>query len=196
MTDSRWIEEDRGHTTPCRVWRGARSGHYGWVSTTRQFAHRAIWEEVNGPIDGPMHIHHRCGEKMCVRVDHLELRSPTEHRRLHSESKKPSRLDRDAVNDIREGGDLLSVVAERYGISKSYAAKVRRGLEPIAFRLETPREPWEGGRHKPPRQKGHLTPEEIDYIRGSDLSLGLLAEMFSMSKQYMGLVKRGLAPKP
>lgn len=192
-----WIETDRGFITPCHIWSGPRSGHYGWDSENRTFIHRTFWIEVNGPIPEKVHIHHLCGSKRCVNVDHMELRSAAEHRLLHSDvAKRPSRLDALAVQDIRESDEMLEVVAERYGISKSYAAKVRRGYEPAEFRLDNPLPAWNRGKSKPPRQKGHLSDEDIALIRSDTFSLTELQEVFGMSRTYMSLVRRGKAPKP
>lgn len=49
----------------------------------RLYAHRAAWEQKHGPIPEGMHIHHRCHNKTCVNVDHLELLIPKEHYAQH-----------------------------------------------------------------------------------------------------------------
>jgi hypothetical protein len=191
-----WIERDCGYSTPCHIWTGGTSRGYGYDSAGRRYAHRVAWEKANGPA-GQMHVHHLCSTKLCVNVSHLELRSPEEHRELHQPTnKRPTKLTREAVDDIRKSPETLQVIANRYGISKPYAAKVRRGLAPEDFLLEEPLPPWARGRSTPPRQKGRLTEEDVAYIRSSNASLGVLGEMFSLSKQYISLVKNGRAPRP
>jgi len=49
----------------------------------RQLAHRVVWERERGPIPPGHQIHHRCGTKGCINVDHLELLTADEHGRLH-----------------------------------------------------------------------------------------------------------------
>ena len=65
----------------CRLWQGAidRDG-YG-VLTGRGFtnhhrkvrAHRWIWEMANGPIPEGMVVRHKCDNRLCYRLSHLEL---------------------------------------------------------------------------------------------------------------------------
>ena len=192
-----WTESDCGYTTPCHIWQGARSGTYGWDSAARMSAHRAAWIAENGPIEGPMHIHHLCGIRMCVNVRHLEVLSPGEHRRSHGNPGRRNRLSREAVDDIRSSPEILDVLASRYGISKSYCAKVRRGQAPLEFQLDQPLQPWARGHTKPPRQKSNLTAEDVALIRmNREFSLNELAEMFGMSRIYMNEVRQGRAPKP
>jgi hypothetical protein len=50
------------------------------------YAHRAAWEEVNGPIPEGHHIHHLCNNPGCVNVEHLECVTPIEHARRHAPS--------------------------------------------------------------------------------------------------------------
>jgi DNA-binding transcriptional regulator YiaG len=128
---------------------------------------------------------------MCVNVSHLGLVDPQEHREMHQRTnKRPNRLSREAVDDIRDSPETLQVVADRYGISKSYAAKVRRGLAPEEFLLATPRPAWDRGRPKPPRQRTRLSDEDIAYIRSSTATQRVLAEMFGLSQGYISVIKR------
>ena len=54
-----------------------------WRNGKTHYAHRAAWEEVHGPIPPGLQIHHVCGNRVCVNVQHLELRTCSEHPRLH-----------------------------------------------------------------------------------------------------------------
>lgn len=45
--------------------------------------HRVAWEAVHGPIEPGFHLHHACGVKACVNVEHLELLTPPEHYARH-----------------------------------------------------------------------------------------------------------------
>jgi hypothetical protein len=197
MTVERWTERPGTLDTPCLIWNGATSGHYGWHSGSRTHAHRAVWQEQRGELPEGAHLHHACREPLCVNVEHLRVLSPGEHRREHGmDARRPSRLDAQAVKDIREGSDTLAMVAARYSISRSYASLVRRGLAPDSHRLDVPLEPWARGRPKPPRFTGRLLPADVAFIRERrDLSLAALAEMFGMSRVYMNEVRQGRAPK-
>lgn len=197
MTDERWTERPGPLDTPCLIWNGGVSGRYGWHSPSRTHAHRAIWEEQCGELPDDAHLHHACREPLCVNVAHLRVLSPGEHRREHGlDARRPSRLDENAVKDIRESTETLAIVAARYGISRPYASLVRRGLAPDDHRLDTPLEPWARGRPKPPRFTGRLLPADVEFIRTRrDISLTALAEMFGMSRVYMNEVRQGRAPK-
>lgn len=70
-----WLEEDRGHLTPCWIWQGpARSDGYGLISRggRRYLAHRQLYIEMIGPFDESLHIDHLCCVKPCVNPAHLE----------------------------------------------------------------------------------------------------------------------------
>jgi len=69
--------------TGCWEWQGGkRDDGYGRVSILgrkQQTAHRVVWTYMNGAIPDKMHLHHECRNRSCVRPDHLELISPTDH---------------------------------------------------------------------------------------------------------------------
>ena|SRR6185436_17928558 len=121
------IEEDRGYRSLCCIWQGGISGKYGWMPGTRTFAHRAIWIRERGPIPKGFVIHHLCGETMCVRLSHMILMTKREHRFIHPESGRRSRLTRDQIEDIRLSPLSLRKIAEKHGITFAYASKIRRG---------------------------------------------------------------------
>lgn len=70
-----YIEEDRGYVTPCWMWqRHVRPTGYGqWTRQriTRQ-AHRAVYEEMVGPIPDGLTLDHLCRVRACVNPAHLE----------------------------------------------------------------------------------------------------------------------------
>jgi hypothetical protein len=65
--------------TPCRLWQGSCDGDgYGVLtgnnrSNARQRAHRWIWEMANGPIPKGLVVRHKCDNRPCFRLSHLEL---------------------------------------------------------------------------------------------------------------------------
>jgi ribosomal protein L40E len=45
--------------------------------------HGAAWRILEGEVPAGMHLHHRCGNKLCWNPAHLTLLSASEHRREH-----------------------------------------------------------------------------------------------------------------
>lgn len=188
-----WIEADRGYETPCYIWQGGRSGKYGYVHRNRCSAHRSAWIDANGPIPTGHHVHHLCLQPLCVRLEHLTLVSAGDHRWLH-ESGRKNRLSPEAINEIRTGPLSLKDVAAKYGISKSYASKVRNGLFPQDFavppdqlpeRPATPQRSWNKGKTK-------LSAAAVRDIRESPLSLRKIGAKHGITATYASQIRRGL----
>jgi len=67
----------------CILWAGPlHNVGYGRVGRSG-LAHRVAWENANGPIPEGMVIHHRCGNRPCVNVVHLECLTHAQHNALH-----------------------------------------------------------------------------------------------------------------
>ena len=84
--------------TPCRLWQGAvHSSGYGVLvgrshlperrttgtpspsKSNKMYAHRWVWEAANGPIPAGMVVRHRCDNRLCYRLSHLELGTVAEN---------------------------------------------------------------------------------------------------------------------
>lgn len=66
----------------CWEWQGRIHNGYGSFpcpSDSTRWAHRVSYALFNGPILGGMHIDHVCRNRICVRPDHLEQKTPTEN---------------------------------------------------------------------------------------------------------------------
>ncbi|HEY3475149.1 MAG TPA: HNH endonuclease [Anaerolineales bacterium] len=76
---SRCRVEDHGYDTPCYIYEGSTSGtghrghSYPKVSIDSQMvrAHRAIFICFEGYLHSKRQVDHRCGQRMCVRYEHL-----------------------------------------------------------------------------------------------------------------------------
>ena len=80
------VEVDGGYDTPCWMWLGAQNGRrYGEVGNrrvgARMLAHRAIYEEMVGPIPASLTIDHLCANTLCVNPTHLEPTTLAENTR-------------------------------------------------------------------------------------------------------------------
>ena len=49
-----------------------------------QYQHRIAYESQHGPVPEGMHVHHTCGNKLCVSPEHLVALTAGEHFRMHS----------------------------------------------------------------------------------------------------------------
>jgi hypothetical protein len=66
-------------TETCWLWKGKKTKGYGMLYVGRPggvrkvaYAHRYIYEMVNGPIPEGLNLDHLCRTPACVRPDHLE----------------------------------------------------------------------------------------------------------------------------
>lgn len=45
-------------------------------------SHRHVWEDANGPVPKGFELHHKCRNRGCSRLSHLELIGISEHKSL------------------------------------------------------------------------------------------------------------------
>lgn len=131
---TRWIEEDRGYGTPCWIWQlftdAKGYGFDGHGHRTRdggRYAHRIMWERVNGPIPEGLQLDHLCRVPSCVNPDHLEPVTPGENTRRGVQTK----LSHEQVAEIRAayaaGGVTHRELGARYGVSHNRIGHIVRG---------------------------------------------------------------------
>jgi hypothetical protein len=91
LTPDRYAVEDRGFTSPCWIWLGAKDQFgYGVISVRRGTPsvsyhigiHRVSYEIHVGPIPPTFHVHHECRQTPCLNPAHLQLLSRAEHARI------------------------------------------------------------------------------------------------------------------
>lgn len=73
--------------TGCAVAAGYVNRRDGYARVYRpglgmRLAHRVAWEEAVGPIPSGYEIHHICRTRACLRVDHMVLVTPQEHKAI------------------------------------------------------------------------------------------------------------------
>jgi len=95
-------------TSECQIKGKSSRGYYATTKRTKRgptiYWHRIAWEAVHGPIPVGMDIHHRCGQRRCQNVAHMELLPHDEHAGGAGHGK----LSRREAREVR---------AELYGIS-------------------------------------------------------------------------------
>lgn len=76
----------------CLEWTGPINKKTGYgrfhINGKRHGAHRVIYSEINGIKNDKNHIHHKCGNKLCVEISHLEELSHFFHLKSHKRDKK------------------------------------------------------------------------------------------------------------
>lgn len=117
----RYNVSERGYETSCWIWNGRLDKDGYPMIGDGERAHRRAYEQQVGPIPEGYVVHHRCEQKSCVRGDHLEAVTPTEHERTHSS------LDWDAVRAIRASTKTQEELAREYGVTRSNIGYIRRG---------------------------------------------------------------------
>src|SRR5687768_2539147 len=75
--------------TPCRIWQGAidkdgygtLSGRPGDASRRKVYAHRWVYEAVHGPLPKGVVVRHKCDNRPCFRITHLEAGTVADNNR-------------------------------------------------------------------------------------------------------------------
>jgi len=116
----RYTVSECGYETPCWIWDGrVDKDGYPMIGEGER-AHRRAYEQQVGPIPEGRIVHHLCEQKSCVRGDHLEAVTPTEHERAHS------KLTPDMVRAIRASDRTQEELAAEYGTTRSNIGYIKR----------------------------------------------------------------------
>ena len=81
-------------STGCWLWTGTLTwGGYGQIGRhgTNVTAHRAMWEQLRGPIPAGLAVDHLCLVRKCVNPDHLELVTYSENNYRRFQDRAPLR---------------------------------------------------------------------------------------------------------
>jgi hypothetical protein len=126
-----------------------------WIKGRAVYAHRYMWEKVNGPIPPGLCVLHLCDNPPCVNPEHLHLgtrsdnvvdrhmrqrdaRGETHGLAVHPELRPRgerhgmAKINEDAVLDIRRrisNGEMQKSVAKDYGLSRNQIWRITKRLQ-------------------------------------------------------------------
>lgn len=85
-------------------------------------AHRLAWENFNGEIPDGFEVHHKCHNRACCNVDHLELVKITEHKIEHNSTRYADRKNK--AKEYWESTKCTGTkLGEVFGVSFSSACR-------------------------------------------------------------------------
>ncbi|TXE57210.1 HNH endonuclease [Serratia ureilytica] len=98
--DMKTIKPRRLTQRACIAWGGAQSeGHgYAWVSGRNVVAARVAYLKANGSLETSETVVHLCGNKLCVRPEHLKALPRSEANALKLEVKRNLKSRRKQVD--------------------------------------------------------------------------------------------------
>jgi hypothetical protein len=128
----------------CWLWLGRVAGKgYGQITTkwfTTEIAHRIAYQLEVGPIPDGMLVCHHCDNRLCVRPSHLFVGTPADNvadmlrkgRSIRIGTLNPyAKLTEAEVREIRVArarGELIAVIAHRFGVTPGAIDAILRGL--------------------------------------------------------------------
>lgn len=114
-----FVEEDRGHATPCWIWQGSLN-HNGYGRCWGGMAHVRYYEDRHGAVPDGLTLDHLCRVRACVNPDHLEAVPPAENTRRGTEARYRARAGLHPLTAARlDAGLSQRQLAALLGISQS-----------------------------------------------------------------------------
>lgn len=154
------LEAAEGPSRECVIWPRAKDNKGRgriWVGGRLKLAHRAVWEEANGPIEAGKMLCHTCDNPSCVNLAHLyvgthadNMRDMKQRRRAHfaknpeagraaglklghsntwakNEGNPRAKLTPQQVSQIRDDRRATRFLADEYGVDRTTIQRIRRG---------------------------------------------------------------------
>ena len=122
--------------TSCKIEGTPTKGGYRQLRRSNKavYAHRAAWEDENGPIPDGLFVLHHCDNPPCSEVRHLFLGTQAENMadcKAKGRNRWRTKLTADQVAEARlrvSNGESQSSVARHFGVVPSTISLVMAGL--------------------------------------------------------------------
>ena len=128
----------------CLIWTGGLACHGGHPKFTARGlettgCRRIVYRAVHGRLPGKMQVTTKCGNRLCLNPEHLELitkaevrrRQPPNALRVANSAKamreKHAKLTMEKAREIRESTETFDALAAKYGVNRSRIAKIKNG---------------------------------------------------------------------
>lgn len=125
-----WIAQERGFETPCLTWQlGKNKWGYGAINLngSTRMAHRVLYEKKFGSLPNDVLLDHKCRNRDCVNIDHLEPVSAAINIRRGDQTK----LTEEQVISIRRsysaGGISQMALSKIFDVSRSNIMHIVNG---------------------------------------------------------------------
>jgi hypothetical protein len=142
-----WFRIQKGEPDECWPFIGAYGefgyGTFSWGKNTRVRAHRVIYEEVHGPLNG-LNVLHKCDNPPCCNPTHLTLGTIAENN-ADRDRKNRWRFQFGSThhNAIVTEGDVLAIRARwASGEKKPESLAIEYGVKPSTIRKIVYRVSW------------------------------------------------------
>lgn len=92
-----------------------------------KFLHRLVWEAANGDIPEGYEIDHKCRNRMCCNIEHLQMLTVKQHKTKTNIERYRERID-SVCFDIDEGALSVNEIAIKNGVTEDYVKRYKREL--------------------------------------------------------------------
>lgn len=92
--------------------------------------HRAEWEKINGPIPEGYEINHKCKNRRCCNLEHLECLEKSKHRSLDNSLRYKEREMKIVDYRLNNPNKYQREIAEVFGVSQATISRIfiRNGI--------------------------------------------------------------------
>ncbi len=109
-----------------------------WAEGRSQNMHKVLYEESHGKLETGLVVRHKCDNRICINLDHLEPGTPKDNSqdckkrgRLNTPrgmSRGDTKLTSAQVLEIRESMFSQRVIAKKFKINQSTVSRIKNGF--------------------------------------------------------------------